>query len=336
VPLAQQPHLTPEILIVDDDQSMIRLLSLLLAEEGNVRFATNGAEALRLARALPPDLILLDGSMPGMSGFEVCAELKRDPEFAEIPLIFVTAHRDERFEIAGFAAGASDFIAKPISPPILRTRVKNQLRLKRMADELQRNATVDALTGIANRRRFDEMLEREWARVRRGSEPLSLIMIDVDHFKLFNDCYGHPAGDAALRAIAQTLSAACRRPADLVARYGGEEFALMLPQTPAAGARQVAERLMALVQELSILHETAPTSRVVTLSAGIATYAGTGRPFGCVGRGTHPPANPDLATEYGALVQAADRALYAAKNAGRARYILVEFDADTKPKQAPR
>lgn len=308
---------------------MIRLLSLLLAEEGNVRFATNGVEALRLARALPPDLILLDGNMPGMSGFEVCAELKRDPAFVEVPLIFVKAHRDERFEIAGFAAGASDFITKPISPPILRTRVKNQLRLKRMADELLRNATVDALTGIANRRRFDEVLEREWARARRGSEPLSLVMIDVDHFKLFNDRYGHPAGDAALRAIGQTLSAACRRPADLVARYGGEEFALILPQTPAAGARHVADRLLALVHELSILHEAAPTTRVVTLSAGIATYAGTSRPFGSAGPRTQPPECPDLATEHGALIQVADRALYAAKNAGRARYILVELDGET-------
>src|SRR5664280_2921064 len=165
---------------------------------------------------------------------------KAEPALADVPVIFVTSHSEAAFEVAGFEMGAADFIAKPVSAPLVLARVKTQLRVKRMGDELRRIATTDGLTGVANRRRFDESLEREWRRARRSGDPLALLMIDIDHFKLFNDRYGHPAGDACLRSVAQALVGASLRPADLVARYGGEEFVVLLPKTPRAGAEHLA------------------------------------------------------------------------------------------------
>lgn len=146
------------ILLVDDDPATIQLLARILAGQAQLRFATDGESALRLAREAPPDLVLLDAEMPGMDGFEVCEALKADPDLTDIPVIFVTSHSDPAFEVAGFEIGAADFISKPVAVPLVLARVKAQLRVKRMADELRRLSTSDALTGIANRRRFDEAL----------------------------------------------------------------------------------------------------------------------------------------------------------------------------------
>ena len=308
------------LLLVDDDPGAIQLMGRILAEEGKLRFATSGADALRLARQTPPDLILLDAEMPGMGGFEVCAALKSDPALAAVPVVFVTAHRDEAFEVAGFAVGAVDFIAKPVNPQLLLVRVRSQLHTKRMADELRINAATDALTGIANRRRFDETLRREWLRARRAREPLALVLVDVDHFKLFNDHHGHPAGDACLRRVARALSGACLRPADSVARYGGEEFALILPQTPLLGAEHVARRLLDAVEGLTIAHEGSPVAPVVTVSAGIACYAERGSGFQ---QGAAEP-EEDLERSIRHLIDAADAGLYAAKRAGRAGVCVLD------------
>jgi len=309
-----------DILIVDDDPGAIQLMGRVLAEEGALRFATNGQDALRLARAVVPDLILLDAEMPGMNGFELCVALKSEPELADVPVIFVTTHRDESFEVAGFSAGAVDFIAKPVNQQLVIVRVRSQLRIKRMADQLRHTATIDALTGIANRRRLDEMLEREWLRARRSRDPLALMLVDVDHFKLFNDCYGHPAGDACLRSIAEALSGACLRPGDLVARYGGEEFALILPQTPLLGARYVAHRILDAVDALGIPHESSTVSRQVTVSAGVACYdpASSGNHL----ISSRPTGSAQESIRR--LLDAADAALYAAKDAGRARACVVD------------
>ena len=228
------------ILLVDDDPITIRLLTHILADLGSLRFATSGADALRLARELKPDLVLLDAEMPGMSGFQVCAAFKANPLLADVPVIFVTSHSDPAFEVSGFDLGAADFIAKPVLPALVQARVKTQLRLKHLADELRLIALADTLTGVANRRHFDNSLEREWRRLRRSGKPLALLMIDVDHFKRFNDHYGHQAGDSCLRAVAQALVGACQRPADLVARYGGEEFVMLLPDTTRDGAAHIA------------------------------------------------------------------------------------------------
>lgn len=304
-----------DILVVDDDPGAIQILGRVLDGVGHVRFAANGADALRLCHASAPDLILLDAEMPGMSGFEVCAKLRSELKFLDVPILFVTSHRDESFELAGFDAGASDFITKPVMPRLVLARVMAQLRVKRMADELRRNAALDPLTGLANRRRFDEAFEQEWLRARRQRSPIAIVLADVDHFKRYNDSYGHPAGDTCLRAIADALKAGALRPADLVARWGGEEFAVLLPDTPARGAEHVARRLLEAVDALALPHSASLTADRVTISAGIACY---GAPDG---EWLQAPSR---------LVELADRCLYAAKDAGRGRVYLSELSDDER------
>jgi len=313
------------ILLVDDDAGSIQLMARILSAVGTLRFATNGEDALRLAREAVPDLILLDSEMPGMSGFETFEALKRDPALAHVPVIFITSHAEPAFEVSGFELGAADFITKPVSPPLLLARVKTQLRVKRMSDDLRRIATIDVLTGVANRRRFEESLEREWRRGRRSGDPMALLMIDVDHFKLFNDSYGHPAGDACLRSVARALSSASLRPADLVARHGGEEFAVLLPQTTRRGAEHVTHALLDAVAALRIPHEASPTARHVTVSVGVASYDADSEswvPPSATSRVADDPVGGCSASD---LVQAADKALYRAKAAGRAQARLLDI-----------
>jgi diguanylate cyclase (GGDEF)-like protein len=312
-----------DILLVDDDPGTIELLGRILAGVSQLRFATNGADALRLAKARAPDVVLLDAEMPGLSGFEVCAALKADADLAGVPVIFVTSHRDEAFEIRGFAAGGADFIAKPVSPPLVLARVQAQLRFKRMADELRESALIDALTGVANRRRFDQVLATEWLRARRNRQPISLVVVDVDHFKLYNDRYGHPAGDACLRLVAQALVAACLRPGDLVARYGGEEFALLLPQTHALGAQHVAQRILDTVQAVAIPHDKSPVSPWVTLSAGVTYYGDLQNDWRTLSASAALSEGKSKRPSPQALLDVADQALYEAKRAGRAQACVV-------------
>jgi len=320
--------MSDSILLIDDDPAAIQILGRLLADVANLRFATSGEAALRLARQQVPDLILLDAEMPGMSGFQVCEALKADPVLADVPVIFVTSHSEPAFEVSSFEHGAADFIAKPVNAPLVLARVKTQLRLKHVADELRRVASIDVLTGVANRRRFDEALERAWRGARRSGAPLALLMIDVDHFKLFNDCNGHPAGDACLRSVAQALQGVTLRPEDLVARYGGEEFVVLLPQTPRDGAENVALVMIDAIATLAITHETSPTARHVTVSVGVACYDDTSKHW------VAPSTDPSLfdnQTRYCAidLVRAADKALYDAKHAGRAQAKVLDIgDAD--------
>lgn len=313
-----------DILLVDDEPGSIQLMARILGNTGNLRFATSGADGIRLARESTPDLILLDAEMPGLSGFETCRALKADPALADTPVIFVTSHRDEAFEVSGFELGAVDFIAKPVSPPLLLARVQTQLRVKHMSDELRRIATIDPLTGVANRRRFDESLEREWRRGNRTSDPLALLMIDVDHFKLFNDHYGHPLGDACLCFVVKALVRTSLRPGDLVARYGGEEFTVLLPQTPRSGAEHVARGILEAVKALGIAHDTSLTAPHVTVSVGIGCYDEESESW-------NQAAEPNVADGLRArrsaadLVSSADKALYAAKRAGRAQAWLLDL-----------
>ncbi len=326
--------MTNEILIVDDDPGAIQLMGRILADLGSLRFATGGEQGLRLAHERLPDLILLDAEMPGMSGFHLCQAIKSDPVLADVPVIFVTSHREAAFEVTGFDLGAADFIGKPICAPLLLARVKTQLRVKRLSDELRRVASVDSLTGVANRRRLDDSLQREWHRARRNAEPLTLMLIDVDHFKLFNDHYGHPAGDVCLTAIAQALVASCLRPADLVARYGGEEFALLLPTTPRDGGERMARRMLAAVDALAIPHEASLTARRVSASIGVACYDEASACWRDAP--AHLRFTKDSRSECSVedLLLAADRALYAAKLGGRAQAALLDVSDVQRPQRA--
>jgi diguanylate cyclase (GGDEF)-like protein len=297
------------ILLVDDDPGAIQLMGRILADVGKIRFATNGKDALRLARATVPDLILLDAEMPGMSGFELLTTLQAEPSLTDVPVIFITSHSEAGFEVSALDMGAADFITKPLRSSRVLARVRTQLRVKHMADELRRSATTDALTGVSNRRQFDVSLEREWSRARRSGEPMSLLMIDVDHFKLYNDLYGHPKGDICLRGVTQALVSACKRPADLVARYGGEEFVILLPETPRHGAQHMAQHVLDAVAAFGIFHADSQTTHHVSVSVGI----------GCFDDASACSATEADALCANDLVEAADKALYSAKHAGRAR-----------------
>ena len=289
------------ILIIDDDPASIQVLARLLGEMdemGELRFALDGEEGLALARQAAPDLVLLDAGLPGLDGFEVCRRLKADADLASVPVIFVTAQHDTATELAGLSAGAVDCIGKPPLAPIVVARVRTQLRLKQLADELRRAALTDALTGLANRRRFDEQLEREWLRAQRQGAPLSLLMIDIDHFKPFNDHYGHQEGDRCIQAVARLLDAQAARGTDLAARYGGEEFALLLPETGLDDAIQLANDCVSAMAALALPHEHFSVAEVVTLSIGVTTLQG-------------------VEADAEQLVRRADAALYRAKREGR-------------------
>lgn len=221
-----------QILIVDDVPRNLQLLgNILKSEDLNVAFAQNGKQAIEYALNKQPDLILLDIMMPEMDGYEVCWKLKENNLTKDIPVIFITALGDTADEYRGFKLGGVDYITKPFDSKIVQVRVENYLRLKRKTDLLEQLSSIDGLTEIPNRRRFDETFDNEWARAKRIQIKISLIIADIDYFKQFNDTYGHAAGDKCLRKVARALKRTIQRPSDFVARYGGEEFVLILPET---------------------------------------------------------------------------------------------------------
>ena len=290
----------PRLLVVDDQPINIQTLYQIFHADHEVFVATSGEQALAFCRGNPlPDLILLDVMMPGMDGLAVCQQLKADPVLANIPVIFVTACMDPADETRALEAGGVDFITKPVNPMVVRARVKTHLTLKAQEDFLRSLVFVDGLTGVANRRRFDEALLSEWRQCQRAGTPLALLMIDIDHFKRYNDHYGHPTGDACLQQVAAVLKAAMQRASDLVARYGGEEFACLLPGCDQAAALAKAQALQAALAARAIAHAASPTAAWVTLSIGVEV------------------ARPQEGGRPAALVAAADAALYSAKHSGR-------------------
>ena len=297
------PTLRPRLLLVDDQPINIQILYQLFQDDFEIFMATDGQQALGVCERESPDLILLDVVMPEMDGLEVCLRLKASPATRAIPVIFVTGQNAPDEEAAGLEVGAVDFISKPISPPVVKARVKTQLKLKALTDQLRGLAFVDGLTGIANRRRFDEACDQEWNFGRRHDVPLGLILIDVDHFKAYNDHYGHQAGDATLQAVATTLKSSLRRPRELATRFGGEEFACLLPGIALSEALQIASSLCRAVQEAGLPHELSTTASVVTVSAGVASE---------IPGPERSPAD---------LLKQADACLYQAKSQGRNRAI---------------
>ncbi len=290
----------PKILVVDDQPLIIQALFEILSDGYDVFMATSGEEALQACTENPPDLILLDVMMPGMSGHELCRALKRDMRTRDIPVMFVTAQNQPEEEAAGLDVGAVDFISKPLNAPVVRARVRTHVTLKRQGDWLRSQALLDGLTGIPNRRKFDQALDALWRDCQRKSTPLSLIMLDVDRFKAYNDHYGHDRGDACLRAVAAIIHGGFGAAHGLVARYGGEEFACVLPDCGMQSAMRVAESMLAAVESLELEHtEVGHSKRIVTLSAGVASLV------------------PDGALPPNQLIVLADRQLYAAKAAGR-------------------
>ena len=329
-----------KILIVDDSRMTRKAMEQILNRQGyeNLFFASSAAEAFAALEADAPraesvssfDLILLDIIMRELDGIRACARLKEDSRFVGVPVVMVTAvDRVESLKNA-FDVGAIDYITKPFHEIEIEARVASTLRLKREIDQrkrreeqllrlterlteanrsLLRHALLDELTGVANRRDFNESLEDEWRRALRTGETVAVMMIDVDGFKLYNDTYGHPAGDACLKKIADLLADRVRRAGDKLARIGGEEFAVLLPRATAEGLKVVAETLRGAVEEGAIPHTTSPTGDVVTVSIGAAILAVT------------PAADRDL------LISTADEALYRAKRGGRNRWEIADLSA---------
>ena len=320
-----------KILIVDDrPENIITLERLLDSPDLEVIKATSGEEALAQMLDHEFALVLLDVQMPGMDGYEVAELMRGNSKTSHIPIIFVTAELKNMTQVfRGYDSGAVDYLFKPLDKRIFTSKVNVFLELYRHRVELFEKTVLlddkieeleelksqlevanerlkllsnqDSLTGVPNRRSFDMFLEEEWQRCLRGQTAVSVLMIDIDHFKLFNDAYGHVAGDSCLRKVAHALASALNRSVDKVARYGGEEFAAILPETDAYGARQVAERMQQCIAKLAIEHSQSPTHNLVTISIGIGSII------------------PDRNTDSYSLVELADAALYEAKAKGRHR-----------------
>ncbi|MBN2417405.1 diguanylate cyclase [bacterium] len=299
------------IFVVDDEANNRLLLKTYLTAEGyDVRFARNGQEALRTVSDIQPDVIVLDVMLPNMDGYDVCRELKASEEFKYIPIILATALRGNEERIRGIEAGADDFISKPYNKVELTTRIKSLVRIgtlyRALAEKveeleiakkkLNKLAVTDGLTDLFNYRAFQHRLHLEIQRSKRFGLPLSLLMIDIDHFKRYNDTFGHPAGDTLLREFAEMLRTHVRE-VDCPARYGGEEFVLILPGTAKQSALIVGEKIRNLIQETDF------SGTRVTVSIGIASY-------------------PEDTDTRDMLITLADQALYRAKEEGRNRTIL--------------
>jgi two-component system cell cycle response regulator len=294
----------PIVLAIDDSQDIHDILYVRLKPEDVVLHrAMDARDGLDKARELLPDLILLDIDMPDMSGLELCHHLKNDPRTGAIPIIFLTGAADLEVKVQGFDLGAIDYVTKPFQPAELRARVRAALRTKRYHDLLARRAQIDGLTGLWNRHYFDRRMEEETAAVQRYGRVLSLILVDVDHFKKVNDSYGHPFGDRVLQNVGEVLHAQLRT-VDAPCRYGGEEFGIILTQTDLAGAHVVAERLRAAIARIGLGHRGATVT--ITASFGISSS-----------ELVEPPNRSSVPM----LVELADQALYAAKQAGRNRVI---------------
>jgi diguanylate cyclase (GGDEF)-like protein len=308
-----------KILVVDDSPTIRAALRALLERMGHtVVEANDGKEALQMYRQDRPGLVLIDVVMPVMDGYESARHMRETSADEWVPIIFLSSKEADQDLDRAIEAGGDDYLVKPVSFVVLNAKIRALQRLESMRTkqlemsrdlasanrELEKLSRQDGLTGIANRRYFDSYLVTEVRRGARERQPLSLILSDVDHFKAFNDCYGHQAGDDCLRRVATALSLAGRRPADLAARYGGEEFAIVLPGTVLEGAVDVAQAVSRVIDGLAIPHARSAVDKKVTLSQGIVSLV------------------PEKETSSEDLIQRADQALYLAKQQGRNRYVV--------------
>jgi len=324
-------HRQDTILLVDNSLYGLNHLTATLNKKGyQTKKALDGNKAINIAQETQPDLILLDLDTPPVNGYQVCSSLKDSDRTSKIPIIFVSDSRDQTDRVKAIEIGGVDYITKPFYLEEVIARIERQLKIQRLQQLLQQQnillqkeierrikveialrqanqelhclATIDNLTGVANRRQFDYYLDREWRRLARQQEPLSLILLDIDYFKRYNDSKGHQAGDNCLKQVASAIANVVRRSTDLVARYGGEEFAVILPHTNLEGAVHLANQIQMSIQSLNLEHTSSDVSDIVTISQGITTTI----PFA--------ETNPE------SLIYDADIALYNAKSRGRNQF----------------
>jgi len=290
------------VLIIDDTPMQLVELGRILSSQYEVKVAKSGEEGLKVLKEHSVDLILLDLVMPGMSGFEVLARLKESEEMAHIPVIFITGSALAEDEAKALSLGAVDYIHKPFVDVVVNLRVGVHLRLIEQMQFIENISLTDGLTGIGNRRSFDQVVKAKWNHARRVKDHFSMLMLDIDKFKLFNDTYGHLKGDICLRTIAGVIGDSLDRGSDNVFRWGGEEFAVLLSSTPAEGAMMVAERIRKNVAATPIQYEDNTTS--VTISIGVGSIV---------------PPDTGFEEAFAEFSASIDRALYRAKENGRNR-----------------
>jgi diguanylate cyclase (GGDEF)-like protein len=291
------------LLIVDDESVNLKVLNHILGQDYTIYTASNGESAIVKAKELLPDLVILDVLMPGIDGYETLSEIKKCEETSHIPIIFITGLNTDLDEEKGLSLDAADYIMKPFSATIVKLRVKNQIKIVNQMRTIEHLSRIDQLTNLPNRRSFDERLNLEWKNAKRELTPISLLMIDIDHFKHVNDTYGHHKGDIVLKEIAKIIPSAFHRPSDFAARWGGEEFAAVLPNTQSEGAMELAEKIRVLIEEAEITLEQGLSIKK-TVSIGVNTVV---------------PQQQDIADLF---ITKADLALYAAKDAGRNKVIM--------------
>lgn len=309
---------TLRILLVEDSATLRYAMSGYIRDAGHEPVvAPSGEAALQMIEHTPFDMIIMDVEMPGLNGFETTRLMREWLGEHWVPIIFVTGKADDQSVEEGIEAGGDDYLTKPVSAIILKAKIRAMQRivdmrnqLRDMNDQLEALSQRDSLTHLYNRRTFTELAEQQWGLAKRQQRPLSIIMLDIDHFKLFNDSYGHPAGDECLKQVAKAILTALRRPTDILARYGGEEFIALLPNTDLEGATLVSENICRTIFELQLPHRTSTTAPVVTASIGTAS---------CI------PANRSSLSK---LIQQADNSLYRAKTQGRNRVSREETNQD--------
>ena len=292
------------ILIVDDEKSNLKFLTRILNVDYTIYTSKSGEDAIKKADKLLPDLILLDILMPEMNGHEVVAALKKSKKTREIPVIFISALASSEDEEKGLTLDAADYISKPFAPEVVKLRVRNQIQTVNQLRASKHLSMTDQLTNMPNRRSFDSHFSMEWAHAMRVKAPISILMLDVDKFKNFNDIYGHEHGDLVLQAVAKTIMQTLKRPTDFAARWGGEEFIVLLRDTGVSGALELAERIRCNIESTQIPCTDGSTTKV-TISIGIAVQETM--PCSCT---------------INEFLSRADKALYTAKETGRNRVCL--------------
>jgi two-component system, chemotaxis family, response regulator WspR len=323
-------HPTMMVLLVDDQPMIGEIVRRVLLDDPNIEFhyCADGGRAIALAREIKPTVILQDLVMPGVDGLDLVRGYRADPSIGRTPIIVLSTKEEAKVKSEAFRAGASDYLVKLPDQIELLARIRyhsaaylhrlqrdeayralrqSQQQLMETNLELQRLTNVDGLTGLSNRRYFDEYMNKEWRRAIRAAAPFALLLIDIDYFKQYNDTYGHLAGDEVLKAVAGAIQICCRRANDLAARFGGEEFVVALPGPPLADAALLGETLRAAVQALRLEHSGAATAPSVTVSIGVVSTV------------------PGLDESFLPFIEAADRALYAAKHSGRNRVVVGHY-----------